>query len=111
MVKLITTKTIIQACRSTRTRKSYISPRKKVKDIDHLLFRKKIKTNHLITLVQIKKVANFYLMARHKQKYTEISASDTYYLPLYNELSKTFYEMHHDTLKYFKKILLKRKRL
>lgn len=50
-------------------------------------------------------------MARHKRIDLEVSDSNTYTLPSYNELSKAFHEMHVEFLNAFNKISSQNKKI
>lgn len=45
-------------------------------------------------------VANICLMARSKQKNSDVSDYDSHYLPIYNELSEALHEIYDDASKY-----------
>lgn len=50
-------------------------------------------------------------MTQNKQKDSEESDYDSHSLPSYSDLSKAFYDMHDDTLKYLKKIPSKNQKI
>lgn len=109
MANLVITKTIAQACQNIKSRKSSISPISKENNLSHAFFWEEDEDSTSSSTSLSDKVTNLCLMARHKKKDAEVSDSDTYYLPLCNELSKAFHEMHDDALKAFKKFPLGRK--
>lgn len=51
-------------------------------------------------------ITHLFLMAHHKHKNSEVSDSDSCSIPLYNELSNYFHEIHVETLSDFKKITI-----